>query len=102
VDALRFPQNHDHVLCGKFSGVGIQKGEWPVVKQEQSFDSTAWPMPAFVRKDESSGIVYVSEFDPVTFECLRETKGDESILESLPYDRMMGHVAVEKRLKGLL
>jgi hypothetical protein len=96
------PSRGQHVLCGRFADVGLQSGEWPILHRDSAFNPDEWPMPPFVRKDDATGTVMVSEYDPETFRCVKEVRGDESALASLPYDRMMGHVAVAKRLRGLL
>ena len=59
-------------------------------------------MPPFARKDDTTGVVTISEYDPNTFQCIKEYKGSAQELASLPYDRMMGYLSVVKHLKNIL
>jgi hypothetical protein len=99
---IELPEADEKILCGMFSNLGLKSGEWKVLPKKALFKADEWPMPAFARKDDASGIVRVSEYDPVTFRCVKETIGNEKDLEDLPYDRVMGHIAVIKRLRMLI
>ena len=47
-------------------------------------------MPPFVRVDEEAGIAFVSCYDAPTFDCISEKRCDPKLVQSHPYDRLIG------------
>ena len=55
------------LLVARVGDLGLQKGTWPVILNDEHWDRGSWPMPYFVRTDVISGeklkVVY-DENDP--------------------------------------
>lgn len=91
----------NELLSGKFSSFSLKDGSWPIVWVDERFDSSAWPMPRFVRIDSVSGDIDEIELDQKTFKPVARFAGDRSSIRSLPIDRMMGSIAVSRHLAAL-
>ena len=55
----------------------------------------AWPMPPMVRVDDAAGIAFVSVYDDSTLDFVSEKRCDPALVDTHPYDRLMGYGAVE-------
>ena len=91
-----------HVLYGQFGDNGLIKGEWNIVGVDPNWKDEDWPMPPMIRVDEHAGIALMSTYDDATLDFISEERCDPSLVDSHPYDRLMGYGAVEIRLTKLL
>ncbi len=96
------PAPEHRILWGQFGDLGLINGEWKVLGELPCWQSDDWPMPGFVRVDDETGAARKSVYDPHTFVLLSEEPCDPSLVESLPYDGLMGYGFVEIRLTKLL
>ncbi|MCP3661223.1 MAG: hypothetical protein GY696_01810 [Gammaproteobacteria bacterium] len=92
----------DHVLWGMFGDNGLINGKWIIIGNDSNWRNEDWPIPPMVRVDEHAGIAFMSKYDDSTLEFIFEERCGPSLLDSHPYDRLMGHGAVEIRLTKLL
>ena len=90
------------ILCGRFGDNGIVNGEWPILEDTPDWNSEIWPMPPMVRVDEKDGIAFIAYYDEKTVELISEERCDPVLVESHPYDRLMGYGSVEISLTKLL
>jgi hypothetical protein len=88
------------ILVGQFGDLGLQNGEWKITGQLKDFQRAQWPVPEFVRKDDS-GVVRVSSYDD-NMNIVSERRGTSVDAKQLPRDSLMGYGAVEIRLTDLL
>lgn len=91
----------DRILWGMFGDLRLSS-IWSIIGTDESWNESEWPMPAFVRIDEHTGIAFLTTYDEVTFRCDSETRCDPKFVKNHPYDRLMGAGAVEIRLTNLL
>jgi len=92
----------DAILSGRFGDPGLLNDEWKVIGEYTSWDKTDWPMPAFIRIDESENRAWLSYYDEYDFSFIKEDEVSPELKDKYPYDRDMGYGAVEIRLTKLL
>ena len=92
----------DRVLYGKFGHLGLINGEWEIIGVDPNWKIEDWPMPKMVRVDEHTGIAFMSQYDDATLNFISEIRCDPGLVDSHPYDRLMGYGAVEIRLTKLI
>jgi hypothetical protein len=90
------------VLYGQFGDSGLCNGEWKIIGVDPSWKNEDWPMPPMIRVDKHAGIAFMSKYDDSTLNFISEERCDPSLVDSHPYDRLMGYGAVEIRLSKLL
>lgn len=92
----------DAVLVGRFSDLGIKRGEWPLLGRIPGWQREAWPIPVFVRHEELSGRSSHVFYDPDhPGKRLRDVQIGPDVPQG-PEDGMMGAGFVEERLSRLL
>jgi len=100
VATLRAPEA---VLVGRFSHLGLVRGEWPILGRLPGWDRERWPMPALVRYEELSGRTFhVIYDDDDPGKLLREEQVPPGLAEQGPKDGLMGAGFVERVLTLLL
>ena len=88
-------------LVARFSVIGIEIGEWPIVESKFCFDSAEWPMPTFKMQDPITEKYYAVTYDETLLneKKYRITDQEEKKLFS---DGLFGSGALEKKLSMLL
>ena len=99
VPASVYPE--DRIHWGQFGHLGLVKGKWPLLGVDTNWENENWPMPSMVRVDEHAGIAFMSQYDD-SISFISEERCDPSLVDSHPYDALMGAGAVEIRLTKLL
>jgi hypothetical protein len=51
------------ILVGRFGGLGLKDGKWPVIGRLADWDRSGWPMPTFGRFEELTGRAFTVEYD---------------------------------------
>jgi hypothetical protein len=92
----------DRICWGKFGHLGLVKGRWPLLGVDPNWNDEDWPIPSMVRVDEIAGIAFMSKYNDSTMKFISEEKCDPGLVDSHPYDRLMGAGSVEIRLTKLL
>lgn len=101
-DVLRALEPDEAVLIGKCGDPAIQRGAWPLVQTDATFDAACWPLPVFQNRDPITGalrrVVYAEGdlLTPVVFSV-----SDDPSLADAPSDGAMGTGFVELRLTRL-
>lgn len=96
----------DAILIARFGDQGIIDGKWPILGSDDAFRRQDWSVPKFARIDllnSERGILieYDSEGE-WTAQPIRETPCIASVLTGLPFDGMLGSVAMEAKLSHVL
>jgi hypothetical protein len=63
----------DAIVVRKFGHLGLKQGKWPILGRLEEWNRADWPMPVFVRHEESTGRslrVFYDDNDPAL--CLHE------------------------------
>lgn len=92
----------DRILYGQFGDLGLINHEWNIIGVDPNWKNEDWPMPPMIRVDEHAGIAFMSKYDDSTMACISEERCDPSLVDTHPYDRLMGYGSVEVRLTKLL
>lgn len=102
VDNTMIPENA--ILCGQFGDLGLLKRKWVLFASMRPWTRDHWPMPPFLRIDESSGHATLVYYDEDTLSSIREEVVDHNIsaCNSYPKDSVMGYGFVEIKLSRLL
>jgi len=93
-DVARF-RSEDAIRCLRIGDLGLMNGRWVVIGDSMNWERRAWPMPAFVRRDDLSRSAWrsiYSDSDPSRLE------GEESVpyeISGLERDVLYGYGAVE-------
>lgn len=88
------------ILICRFSTIGIEKGEWPLVDVNFSFDKNDWPVPTFKMQDPLSEKYFSVIFDDSLINEKRNLISKE-IADKLYSHGLFGYGAVEKALNNL-
>jgi hypothetical protein len=91
----------DRIYYGKFGHLGLINGEWNIIGIDPNWKVEDWPMPPMVRVDKYAGIAFMSQYDS-TLNIISEARCDPSLVDSHPYDGLLGQGAIEIRLTKLL
>lgn len=92
----------DAILAGRFGDNGLINGTWKIIDELKNWNSSEWPMPAFIRVDEIDNRAWLSYYNENDFSFIREEEVSPTIKDKYPYDRDMGYGAVEIRLTKML
>lgn len=88
-------------LIGQFSAIGIQEGEWPLLKTNFQFNREDWPIPVLKMQEPISEQYFAVIYDDTLFNEERHRITKEEA------DRLFGHgvygyVALQKKLSSIL
>ena len=86
------------ILVGRCGDLGLLNGEWKVIDRLSNWNKSEWPMPPFIRVDESESRAWLSYYDENDFSFIKEERVSPELVNAYPYDRDMGYGAVELRL----
>ena len=89
------------ILIAQFSSLGIENGEWPLVKSNFIFNSNEWPMPLFKMQHPITEQYFAVEYDETLLNDRRFLISKE-VAKNLYGDGLFGYGALEKELDGIL
>lgn len=85
------------VWVGRFGDLGLLNGEWRILGESGNWDRSLWPLPPFIRIDDTRGTALKAVYSD-DLELISEEPCDPGLRETLPKDALSGYGAVEKRL----
>lgn len=92
----------DSCLIGRCGDLGLINGSWSIVGDLLNWNRSNWPLPTLCRRDEKARKAWLSFYDDLNLELVRE-EPIQFLEECLyPYDRLMGYGSVEIKLTKLL
>lgn len=88
-------------LIGQFSAIGIEEGEWPLLKTNFDFNREEWPIPVLKMQDPLSEKYFAVIYDDTLF------NEERHLITKEEADKLFGHgvygyVALEKKLSSIL
>ncbi len=88
-------------LIGQFSAIGIEEGEWPLLKTSFHFIREEWPIPVLKMQDPLSEKYFAVIYDDTLF------NEERHLITKEEADKLFGHgvygyVALEKKLSSIL
>jgi Immunity protein 26 len=102
IDSTLRPTNA--IVSSKFGGLGLLKGEWPVIGKIEPWIRADWPLPPLFRADERAQIGFISHYDDNSLRCVREEKIKLGKIDTskFPEDSLWGYGAAEIHLTKLI
>lgn len=88
-------------LIGKFSTMGIENGEWPLLKTTFKFNREQWPIPVLKMQDPLSEKYFAVIYDDTLFNEERHLITKEEA-DKLFGHGLYGYGALEKKLSSIL
>lgn len=93
--------NWQVILIGKFSSLGIEEGEWPLLKTNFQFKREDWPIPVLKMQEPITEQYFAVLYDDTLFNEERHKITKEEA------DKLFGHGnygygALQKKLSSLL
>jgi hypothetical protein len=88
-------------LIGQFSALGIEEGEWPLLKKNFDFIRKEWPIPVLKMQDPLSEKYFAVIYDDTLF------NEERHLITKEEADKLFGHGvygygALEKKLSSIL
>lgn len=91
----------DAVLRCQFGDLGLIRNWWPIICHQEDFSREDWPMPKFVRQDETRTELVEYRDDDLQTE-VRCERVAASVASGFPEDALYGYEAVQIRLHNIL
>lgn len=91
----------DAALVCRFGDLGLIRNWWPIICHQEVFSREDWPMPKFVRQDETRTELIEYRDDDLQTEVRCEMVA-ASVASGYPEDSLYGYEAVQIRLHKIL
>lgn len=88
-------------LIGKFSTMGIENGEWPLIKTIINYDRNEWPIPILKMQHPITEQYFAVIYDDTLINEERQLITEEEA-EKLFSHGLYGYGALEKKLSAIL
>lgn len=101
LDELEHLRSKNAILVCRFGDLGLRDGIWPVIGTIRTFSRSDWPLPRFLRRDESRAeLIEYHDDDLVEERSVERIYGQ--IPTEYPKDGLSGYVAVQIKLNLLI
>lgn len=98
---LKTLQPGEAILACQYGDLGLIRNWWPIICHQEVFSREDWPMPKFVRQDETRTALIEYRDDDLLTEVRCEVVA-ASMASGYPEDSLYGYEAVQIRLHKML
>ena len=94
-------KNWDIVLIARFSYLGIQNGNWPLIGTISEYNRNEWPIPIFRMQEPLSEKYFAVVYNEDLLKEERYLISEEEAEKLFGYG-LYGYIALEKKLSAIL
>jgi len=89
------------IFLGKFSAMGIENGEWPLIRTDFTFNRDEWPIPVFKMQEPLTEKYFAVIYDETLLNESRYAITEEEANKLFGYG-LHGYKVIEPRLSRLV